>query len=147
MGHWVFADGYRCVYVPGFSWETSSHFRHRRLPVEPALFFRWNNPGHPDMHRTLSRQGLHCCNHIFVSCMGSHYCKNIWRVSVNHLVLGGCHWKELLGKVFWSHFPVTIQILLDAFSVDLVAVHSSRLPPEGERGPHFPWMPHLLEAR
>ena len=57
------------------------HFRHRRLSEELALFIHWNNLGHPDRHRTLSRQGLHCCNRISVSCMGFHYCKNISRVS------------------------------------------------------------------
>ena len=36
--------------------------------------------------------------------------------------------------------------MLDQLPVDLVAMHSSRLPPEGERGRHFHRMPHLLEA-
>ena len=59
--------------------------------LSPALFFRLNNFSHPDMHSTLSRQDLHCCNHMYVSCDGFHYSKNI---SANHQVQD-----VLLGRV------------------------------------------------
>ena len=132
------------IFSDGYSSETSSHF-HGLLPTVPVFFL--HSPGHhPDTHRTLSRQVLQSYNHTFESYVGFCYCKNIWRVSINHLVLWGCHLEELVDKVFWNHRPVTIQMLLDPSLVDLVAMHFSRLPPEGELGPHFPWRPHSLEA-
>ena len=85
---------------PEFSWETPIHCRHRNLPEGSALFFRWNNVDHPDMLRTLSILVFHCCNHIYVSCDGFHYCKSISRVSANHMVQGSITRKSCL-KMVW----------------------------------------------
>ena len=90
----------RCMHVPGFRWETYVHYHHGHLPGGYALFFRWNN------FIPLSRQGLHCCNHIYVSCKGFHNCKNISQVSVNHLVQG-VSLRRVVGKRVLYPFPGT----------------------------------------
>ena len=60
MGHWVFTNGCKCVYVPRFSWETIP-FCHSCVHVKPALILCWNIPDHHEMQTTLSSQCLHCC--------------------------------------------------------------------------------------
>ena len=101
---------------------------------------------HPDIHRTLSRYGLHCCNQIiYVSCKGFHYCKNILLVSANRLVQG-VSLGRVVGKKCWVHLPMTIKMLVDAFPTDLAAYHSARMSPEGAPGT-FPLNASFVEGR
>ena len=90
MGHWMRAEGKRCglCVIPRGSGETYIHCRHRHLPEEPALLLHRNNFSHPGMHRTLSKQYLHCCNHTYVSCMGITTAKKISQASANHMLQG-----------------------------------------------------------
>ena len=54
-----------CLYVHGLKGGTFIRCSDHHLPDEPALFLRCNNFSDPDMHITLSKQELHCCNHIY----------------------------------------------------------------------------------
>ena len=49
----------------------------------------------------------------------------------------GCTWEGLLETEFWIHLPMTIEMLLGPFPMDVSAEYSARTPSEGERGPHF----------
>ena len=54
-------------------------------------------------------------------------------------------WEELLEKGVWIHLPMTIEMLLGPFQKDLVAEHSTRMPPEGALA-HLHCLRHLLMA-
>ena len=123
-----------CVYVPGFKGYTYIHCRHRHLPKRYALLLRCNNFSHPDMHITLSRQYVPCCNHMYVLfCNGLHYCKNISQVSVNHLehgvLLGTVAGKKSFRYVFQRQ-STCCRTIPNGFGY-------SRLTAECERGQHF----------
>ena len=123
------------MYVPGFNGGKSI-----RCCDEPALFLSCNNFSDPDIHRTQSRQELHCCNHIYVSCDGFQYCKNISRVLVNHLVHG-----VLLGMVAVKRVsdPSSREHrnVVEPFPMDLV-----RPDCHLKGGTHVQLMSNLLEA-
>ena len=90
MGHWVRADEKRCALcvLPRV------HMRYIVVIVTclkslPCCFVETTSVNLVcRAYRTLSRQGVYCCNHIYVSCQGFHYCKNNSQVSANHLAQG-----------------------------------------------------------
>ena len=95
------------------------HCRHRHLPEGSVFFFRCNNVGHSDMHRTLNRLRLallqpNICVLQGISLRQEHLTS--FGISSGAT---GCHWEELLEKGVWIHLPMTIEILLDPFPTGL----------------------------